>query len=96
MSLSRDKKDILQLYNKKVKKLREHSLLKGKTSLEISLTPPIVPPSFKIGDATPTEEQIESLLIRFRPFYLQEESTNFFSVYNLLWKLTDNDEQKKI
>jgi len=94
MSLSREKKDILLLYNQKVEKLLKHSLLQGKTSLEISLTPPIVPPSFKIGDASPTEEQIESLLVRFRPFYLEKESTNFLKVCNLLWKLIDNEDQK--
>jgi len=94
MSLQRKEKEILQLYNKKAEKLQEHSLLQGKTSLEISLTPPIVPPSIKIGDASPTEEQIESLLVRFRPFYLENESTNFFKICNLLWKIIDAEDKK--
>ncbi len=96
MSLSRDKKEILLLYNKKVEKLLKHSLLQdllqGKINLEISF----FPPDLKIGGTSPTEEQIESLLVRFRPFYLQKESTNFFKVYNVTWELTDSEKQKSI
>lgn len=86
-----EEENILKLYNEKVEKLLKHSLLQGEMNLKITF----FPLTLKIGDIEPTEEQIESLLIRFRFFYLENESTNFNRVCNLLWKKVDTKEQKE-
>ncbi len=83
-----DEKRNLELYNEKVERILEHSLIKQKGKFSMF-------PEFKINNKKPTEEQIESFLARFRAFYMKGEPTYFLRICDILYTSIEDDKKKE-
>lgn len=81
--------EILEDFARYAAQLEEKSLVKEgiPAALNVSWTEE---QGLKVEAKLPSDDSIESLLVRLRPFLLMDESTNFNKVRNILAKATSN------